>query len=119
MSFYPNLTRTSARLLGKFKQGVVEIGRPVSVPGANVWDAPTVTTHWQEVNASVKGVSAKFVDGVNIVISDREVLTQTPVDFDAEAGDQMRIDGQVVAVLSVQGIPAAGAAVVTRFIVRG
>jgi hypothetical protein len=117
MSFYPNLTRTSSRLLAKFKQGTVEIGRPVSTPGANSWDAPTVTTQWQEVNASVKGVSAKYVDGVNIVISDREVLTQTPTTFGP--GDQLRIDGDVVAVLSVQDIPAAGAAVVTRFIVRG
>jgi hypothetical protein len=118
MSFYTNLTNTASRLLSKYGQGTVEIGRPVTVPGVNPWDAPTTTTQWQEVNASVKGVSQKFVDGVNIVISDREVLTQTPEDFDAEAGDQMRIDGQVVAVLSVQGIPAAGAAVVTRFIVR-
>jgi hypothetical protein len=119
MSFYGNLTTTAGRLLAKFAQGVVEIGRPVSVPGSNAWDPPVISTSWTRVNASVKGVSQKYVDGVNIVSSDLEVLTQTPVAFNETAGDQMRIDGHVVAVLSVQGIPAAGDAVVTRLIVRG
>jgi hypothetical protein len=119
MSFYTNLNRTAGRLLAKFAQGVVEIGRPVSVPGSNAWDPPVISTNWTRIDASVKGVSQKYVDGVNIVSSDLEVLTQAPAAFNETAGDQMRIDGRVVAILSIQNIPAAGPPVVTRFIVRG
>jgi hypothetical protein len=63
----------------------------------------------------VKGVSQKYVDGVSILASDREVLFQGDVD----AGDKVRIDGKVVAVLRVDKIPGAGQAVVTRVFVRG
>jgi hypothetical protein len=119
MSLYTNLTNTSARLLAKYGQGVVDIGRPVTVEPANPWGAPTTTTDWTPINAAVSGVSQKYVDGVNIVVSDREVLTQVAVSFDAAAGDKIRIDGHVVAVLAVHDVPAAGDPVVTRFIVRG
>ncbi len=118
MSFYGNLTNTAASLLAKYGQGVVEIGRPVTTEGANEYDPPTTTPDYKPVNAVVKGVSQKYVDGVNIVSSDREVLTQSPVDFDAAAGDKIRIDGKVVAVLMIEPIPAAGSAVATRFVVR-
>lgn len=119
MSIYNRLTTTSTRLLAKYKQGVVEIGRPVTTPGAEPYDPPTTSTSWTEVDAVVKGVSQKYVDGSTIVMSDLEVLTQTPATFDRAAGDLMRIDGDVVAVLMVEPIPAAGSAVATRMIVRG
>lgn len=119
MSFYSNLNSTAARLLAKYQQGIVEIGRPVSVPGANEWSTPTITTTWTPINAVVSGVSQKYVDGVNIVITDKQVLTQIPVAFDETAGDQVRIDGKVVAVLAVVDLPGAGEVVATRLLVRG
>jgi len=119
MSLYTNLTATTSRLLAKYGQGTVEIGSPATVAGDDPWDAPTTTTEWTTINAAVSGVSQKYVDGVNIVVSDREVLTQVSVSFDAAAGDKIRIDGHVVAVLAVHDVPAAGNPVVTRFIVRG
>jgi hypothetical protein len=115
MSLYTKLTGTTANLLGKFRQGTVEIGSTVSVPGANPWDAPTVSTSWQEVDAIARGVSAKYVDGVKIVSSDRQVTMQGNVGV----GGLMRIDGVAVAVLRVDYIPAAGDPVATRVFVRG
>jgi hypothetical protein len=115
LSIYGKLTGTAAKLLDKFSQGVVEIGTTATIPGANPWDAPGVVTSWQEVDATVSGVSAKYVDGVNIVASDRQVLFQGAVDV----GDLMRIDGIAVAVLRIDNIPAAGDPVVTRAFVRG
>jgi ribosomal protein S10 len=115
VSIYGKLTGTTAKLLDKSSQGVVEIGSTTSTPGANPWDAPTIATQWQVVNAVVRGVSAKYVDGVKIVSSDRQVLLQGAVDV----GDLMRIDGIAVAVLRIDNIPAAGDPVATRVFVRG
>lgn len=118
-SLYDRLRPTASRLLTKFKTGIVEIGRPVSTPGANPWDAPTISTEWTEIDAVVTGVSQKYVDGESIVMSDRMVITQSPAVFDPTAGDILRIDGDVVAVLSVMPILAAGDPVATRMVVRG
>jgi hypothetical protein len=115
VTLYKNLTATAARLLDKYSQGTVEIGTPATVAGANPWDAPTVTTAWTEVNAVVRGVSQQYVDNVNIVATDKQVMFQGEID----AGDKVRIDGQVVAVLRVDYIPGAGQAVATRVFVRG
>ena len=117
-SLYSRLTSTTAGLLAKYKTGTVEIGRSVMTDGANPWDAPTTSTAWTEIDAVVTGVSQRFIDGSNIVMSDRDVITQSPASFDPEAGDQLRIDGDVVAVLSVMPILAAGDAVAVRFVVR-
>jgi hypothetical protein len=115
VSIYGKLTGTAARLLDKFRQGAVEIGTTTTIPGANPWDAPIVTTQWQSVDAVARGVSAKYVDGVNIVSSDLQVTFQGAVDV----GGLMRIDGRQVAILRIDRVPAAGDPVVTRAFVRG
>lgn len=120
MTLYTRLrTGTVPRMLAKYKTGTVEIGRPVTVAGPEPWSPPVTTTQWAAIDAVVTGVSQKYVDGSNVVMSDREVITQSPASFDPEAGDQLRIDGGVVAVLSVIPILAAGDPVAVRFIVRG
>lgn len=120
MTLYNRLrTGTVPKLLAKYKTGTVEIGRPVTTPGANPWDPPTTSTTWTEIDAVVTGVSQKYVDGSNVVMSDRMVTTQIPAAFDETAGDQLRIDDNVVAVLMVMPILAAGDAVATRMVVRG
>lgn len=118
MTLYNRLTATATGLLSKYKTGTVEIGRPITTAGANPWDAPTTATSWTEIDAVVTGVSQKYVDGSSVVMSDRIVITQSPASFDPEAGDRLRVDGSVVAVLSVMPILAAGDAVAVRFIVR-
>lgn len=118
MTIYTRLTPTAKRLLAKFKTGVVEIGRPVTTPGAGTYDPPTAVTVYTEVNAVVTGVSQKYVDGTNIVMSDRQVLFQAPIAFNPAAGDKMRIDGDVVAVLTVMPVLAAGVPVVERVMAR-
>jgi hypothetical protein len=105
-------------MLAKFKTGTVEIGRPVKTDGAEIWDAPTITTTWTEIDAVATGVSQEYIDNTTIVSSDRMVLTQTP-DFNEQAGDQLRIDGDVVAVLRIMPILSAGNPVAVKMIVRG
>lgn len=115
MSIYNSLTATTTRLLAKFKQGTVEIGTTTTTDGAEEWLAPTQETTWEEIDATVSGVSKEYVDGEKIIASDRQILTQETI----SPGQLVRIDGSVVAVLRVINIPAAGEPVAVRYIVRG
>lgn len=120
MPLYDRLRNgTAPRLLSKYKTGTVEIGRPVTTPGAEPWDPPTTSVFWSKVYAVVTGVSQKYVDGETVVMSDRMVIFQSPASFDTEAGDQMRIDGDVVSVLMIMPVLAAGEPVVSKVVVRG
>ena len=118
MTFYTNLKATSDRLLAKFAQGAVTIGTSVTTPGANVWDAPTTEYVYEPINAAVRGVSQKYVDGVNIVSTDLQVIASIG-DYTPDAGDLMQIDGHNVVILRQDKIPAAGVTVAWRFLVRG
>jgi hypothetical protein len=115
--FYDRLQGTASRLLTKYKQGTVEIGRPSNTPGANPWDAPTLTTVWTELNAIARGVSQSLVDGVQVVASDLQVIASL-TDYTPIASDLMRIDGKRVTIVRIDQIPAAGDPVATRLIVR-
>lgn len=120
MTIYDRLrTTTVPRLLSKYNTGVVEVGVTTLSEPLDPWDPPTETTVWTQVDAVVTGVSQRYVDNENIVMSDREVIMQNPASYDAEAGSMVRIDGKVVAVLQVMPILAAGEAAMTRLVVRG
>jgi hypothetical protein len=118
MSLYTDLRNVASGLLREFSQGVVEIGKPVTVPGANEWTPPTTTIQWTRVNAVARGVSQKYVDGVSIVATDLQ-LTVDMGAYDPAAGDRIRIDGKQVSVLRFDRIPAAGEVVAWRVFVRG
>jgi hypothetical protein len=115
VSIYDRLRTTTTRLMSTYGQGVVEVGTTTTVDGAEEWLPPTGTTTWEEIDAVVSGVSKEYVDQVNIVASDRQILTQAEI----SPGQLIRIDGAVVMVLSVVPIPAAGTPVAVRYIVRG
>jgi hypothetical protein len=118
LSFYGDLRNVATGLLREFKQGTVEAGRAVSVPGATAWAAPTITVQWTPINAVARGVSQKYVDGANIIATDRQVTIEAGV-WSFQAGDRLRIDNKEVVVLRVDPIPAAGAPVAWRVFVRG
>lgn len=101
--------------MSAYGQGVVEVGTTTTVEGAEEWSPPTVTTTWEEIDAVVSGVSKEYVDQVNVISSDRQVLTQAEI----SPGQLIRIDGDIVTVLRVVDIPAAGEPVAVRYIVRG
>lgn len=117
---YGRMQNTASRLLRRFKQGTVTFTMPgTTTPGANPWDPPIVNdpvTH--PLDATVKGVSAEFVDGTTILATDLE-LTVAVFGAALAPPDQFAIDGQVVTVIKAMQIPAAGIPLVWRFIVRG
>ena len=118
-SLYNSLrSNTVPRLLAKFNTGVVEIGRPVTTVGVGTYDPPTTTTTWTRVDAVVTGVSQRYIDGVNVVGNERMVIFQSPTAFDPAAGDKLRIDGKVAAIVRLFPVLAAGDPVMEKVMVR-
>lgn len=117
---YGRMQKTATRLMERFKQGVVMITRVTpGVPDpATPWIPVEGTTETFDLAATVKGVSAEFVDGATILATDLEV---TAADFGSvlAPADQVAIDGKAVIVVKTIRIPAAGTLVAWKFIVRG
>jgi hypothetical protein len=114
---YQRLAETAKRLLTDNAQGTVEIGRSVSTPGAQPWDAPTIATTYTIIKAVVRGVSSQFVDGATVLATDLQVVAYI-ADYVPLPGDIMRIDGAPVTIIRQDKIPGAGIIAAWRFIVR-
>lgn len=117
---YGRMQNTASRLLERFAQGTVTLTKPgATTPGPNPWDTPTVTDPVvHALDATLKGVSAEFVDGTTIFATDLEV-TAAVFGAEPEPPDEVAIDGQVVTVIKTMKIPAAGTPMAWKFIVRG
>jgi hypothetical protein len=136
MSFYADIQAMAADLLKEFKQGFVTLTRstPGAVDPSAPWVIPVATTETYELDAVVRGVSAKYVDGTTIVASDlmatcspKAVHTLTNgaaadgaiVDLEPLMTDAISIDGAVRTVKKITPIPAAGPVVSFLIFVAG
>lgn len=140
---YAKFQKTATRLIGKWKQGRVTVVRvtqtekPDDWPTWEPWTGET-TTQVYELDAVVKGVSAKLIDGNVVIASDREltcshkmtlvetivgdndpVVSSTPAEFDAGLLDTLSIDGKPVTIMRDLTVPGAGVPVAHRFVIRG
>lgn len=120
MGFYDDMQGVAADLLAEFKQGLITLTRtPLADPDEDSpWQPgeagePTVYT----LDATVKGVSAEFVDGSTILSTDLQVMAAVPPVVPAMT-DVLAIDGSDVVLIRIDTIPAAGTPVAYRFIVR-
>ncbi|MFC5385185.1 hypothetical protein ACFPLB_04295 [Aquamicrobium segne] len=140
--FYDEMRDMATELLGEFKQGRVTLTRttqaekPEDWPTWEPWTGET-TTQVYELDAVVKGVSAKLIDGNVVIASDREltcshkmtlvetivgdndpVVSSTPAEFDAGLLDTLSIDGKPVTIVRDLTVPGAGTPVAHRFVIR-
>lgn len=135
---YGRMQMTATRLLDRFKQGRVTVIRTTQEPKPDDW--PTwepwegeTTTSVYELDAVVKGVSEKLVDGEVVKATDLELtcshkMTLVEVDnapvasvahpFDAGLLDTLNIDGKHVTIVRDLTVPAAGTPVAHRYVVR-
>jgi hypothetical protein len=120
MGFYDDMQDVASEVLAEFKQGTVVLSRTTYaasdpqtpwIPGA-----PTPATY--TLAATVSGVSAELVDGTVILATDLQIVCAVPAITPAPT-DTVTIDGKAVSLLRVDQIPAAGAPVAFRLIVRG
>lgn len=141
--FYDDMRDMASELLGEFKQGRVTLTRttqeekPDDWPTWEPWTGET-TNYTYELDAVVKGVSAKLVDGDVVLATDLEltcshkmtlvatkvgdeepVTSSTPVPFNAALLDTLAIDGRPVTIVRDLTVPAAGTPVAYRYVVRG
>lgn len=140
---YGKMQGTATRLLARFKQGRVTLHRDVDgdprPPGHPTWEPWPDNSRREvyELDAVVKGVSAKLIDGDVVVATDLEltcshkmtlvetkvggdkpVKSNTPVTFDAALLDTLAIDGRPVTIVRDLTVPAAGTPVAHKFIIR-
>ena len=113
-SLYDRLRPTARRMINRYNTGIVEVGAVTTVAGANPWDAPSEAETWTRIDAVVTGVAQEYVDGTEVISTDRMVITQAELN----AGSRVRIDGQQVAVVKVIDVLAAGDPVVSKVVVR-
>lgn len=117
MSFdYGRMRDTATRLLTRFNQGDLATVTVTTTEGAGPFDAPSEVASSVTRQGVSKGVSSKYVDGVNILSTDLE-LTLEPIAVDV--GSRVSVDGKPMTVLRVMQVPPSGVSVVTRLIVRG
>jgi hypothetical protein len=118
MTFYEEMQGVASDLLGEFRQGVVILTKTVTAPGPNDWTPGTETSTDYPLDAVVRAVEDKYVDGTTVLTTDRQV-TCSVLAVEIEPGDRLAIDGKAVTLVKVMRIPAAGMAVAWKMIVRG
>jgi hypothetical protein len=117
---YDRMQATATRLMTRFNQGVVTLTRPGTVtPPENPWEPPIESDPIvYTLNAVVKAVEDKFIDGTLIFATDRMVICSV-LPVEVLPGDLMSIDGKAVTIIKTMRIPDAGVAIAWKFIVRG
>lgn len=129
-------------MLDEFKQGRVTMTRTIQTEKPEDW--PTwepwtgeMTIKVYELDAVVKGVSQKLIDGDVVVATDLEltcshkmtlvetkvgddepVASSTPIAFDAALLDTLAINGRPVTIVRDLTVPAAGTPVAHQYVVR-
>lgn len=118
--FYDEMQEFASEMLGEFKQGVVAISRTVTAPAdpSTPWipGAPTTTVY--PLDAVVRRVSQKYVDGTLIVATDNQITFAVPVVVPAMT-DMLIIDGAELVMKDLRPIPPAGTPVAYIAFVAG
>ena len=136
---YGRMADTASRLMGRFRQGLVTVERvtaegerPPELPVWQPWD-PETTVRQYRLDATVRAVERRFVDGTLILTTDEQVtcsdkmtlisvdgaaVTEEEATFDVELLDTLKIDGRAVTVLKVLPTPGAGVSIVHKIAVR-
>jgi hypothetical protein len=117
MGFYDDIRAVASDVIGEFKQGTViyvelqpQAGATPDNPGE-----PVPVEH--PINAVVRPVSTKYVDGSHIVQSDRQ-LTMPADGVEPTMEGSVKIDSKTYKIIEIMPNPAAGDPVTYTLIVR-
>lgn len=117
MSIYDDLKPVAASLMKEFKQGVISYIK--LTPGTGPVDEPGPATEvLTPLNATVKGVSFKYVQNGLAVATDLMVTAAIVDGLILDMRDSIEIDGVRNKIVQILPTPAAGTKVVWKFIVR-
>ena len=117
MSIYDDLQPVASELLGEFKQGTVYLIKMTE--GNGTPDDPGDPTETKyELDATVKGVSFKYIEQGFALESDLMVTSAVRDDVTPDGDDFIEIDGVRHKIHRDMSVPAAGTKIAWKFIVR-
>lgn len=117
MSLYDDMRFVASDILAEFNQGIVTYVELQPSPGATPDDPGVPVTVTHTVNAVVRPVSTKYVDGSHIVQSDKQIVM--PNDgVEPQISGSFTIDGSTFKIIEIMPNPAAGSPVAYTVIVR-
>ena len=116
MTFYQDCQDTAKELLTEFRQGVI-IYTPKGSQTGSSWNPDYSAGTPVTVDGVAKTVSGKYVDGTNIMSTDKEV-TLPEFGQEPKLDGSLSIDGVDHEIVGVHRIPAAGTVVAWRLFVR-
>lgn len=117
MTIYDSSRKTASRLFAKFAQGDVLLRRAAPAAG-DPWSPAAGPAVDHPLDATVSGVSARYVDGTLVTASDFMVRCAVPP-VAPDPADMIVVDGAPRAILKIQPVPAAGAPVAYLIFVKG
>lgn len=117
MSFYDDMQIVASDVLAEFKQGSVSYIAITPQPGSTPDEPLPPTESSTAINATVRPVSTKYVDGTHIVQSDKQVTFAAGV-VTPDISGFIDIDGSRFKIVEVLPVPAAGTVVTYTLIVR-
>lgn len=111
--FYTRMQGVAAGLLARFSQGNVALVRTTrtAVDPVKPWVGGAETTATYPLNAVVRTVEKKYIDGTLIEGSEVQA-TFPPISVEPKLSDRLSVDGRVRAIKRIIRIPEAGIAVV-------
>lgn len=134
---YEKLAPVAAKLLTQFKQGEIQFTRVVA--GAEIdpdepWILDPDTTYLYNIDATVRSVDEKYINGTTISASERMVIcpsvmthietdgvpvANTVVELEIAKGDFVTVDGVAKQVIEPFRIPAAGQVIAWNLVIKG
>lgn len=115
--FYQDMQSLTTDLIDEFKQGTVQYvavvagGGPADNPGPSV---ETVHT----INATVRGVAFRYIDGTSIVSTDLQLTISGNQLFVPDMKGYITVDGVRHKIIGIMPKPAAGTPVAYTIIFR-
>lgn len=107
VTFYDEMQDMASEMLAEFEQGTVTLTREEVIgPGPNPWDPPVTAPVRHALDATVRRMAQKHVDGTLIVATDNQVTFAVPAIVPAMT-DTLTIDGVVQVMKDLRPIPAA------------
>ena len=107
---------TADRLLARHG-GEATLLRTTTVPGANSWDPPTVTTTQTPVQFIETGVELDLVDGQTV--QEGDLLGMMSASVTPELVDVLSVNGKLYTLLSIKPVQPAPGEPITHFTVHG
>ncbi len=118
MSIYDDLKSLSTNLLTEFDQGGVQLVKITTAVGGTPDDPGTPTETLHDLKATVQGVPSEYVKNGFAVVGDLEVTCALIDGMNVGISDFITIKSIRYKIVRDMITPAAGSAVVWKFIVR-